>query len=101
MPEEYIYTGEVSGYVYLQGHVDHSGASVDIWNNTTSYNILTATDGSFKVASLIDGTYQFTAEKTGYAGVTINNIEILNSSKYNNVSQVLIISTPPPTPNVN
>jgi hypothetical protein len=98
MPEEYIYSGEISGYVYLQGHTNHSGATITVWDDTTSYATSTASDGYFTIGSLIDNTYHFNADKTGYTGVTINNIEIINSRKYTSISEVLIIHTPPPPP---
>ncbi len=60
-------TGSMSGYVYLSGETDHSGAVVD---NGAGRSDTTDAAGHWSIESLHNGTYHVTASMPGYGDST-------------------------------
>jgi hypothetical protein len=68
----------------LSGHVSDAsggalpGVTMTATNNATGFNrtVITETDGSYRFASLPVGTYDVTADLSGFASVTTRNVEI-------------------------
>ncbi len=93
MTETYVYSGEISGVLKLQGtseNIDplgHSGITINIRNKsqTVTFSITTSISGSFSANTLPDDTYNVVAEKSGYVSISENNFVIINGTKYINV----------------
>lgn len=67
--------GTLSGMVTLSGANDYSGVRIDI-ESLDNYYETTATDGSFTLKYIPEGTYSVMVSKTGYYSQQLDNIVI-------------------------
>jgi len=70
--------GSLSGHVSDASGGTLPGVTVTATNNATGFNrtVISETDGSYRFASLPVGTYEVTADLSGFASVTTRNVEI-------------------------
>ena len=70
--------GEVHGFVYDSSHALVPGAKVTISNSSTGYQHELTTDqsGSYNFANLIPGVFEIKAEASGFASITLTDINV-------------------------
>jgi outer membrane receptor protein involved in Fe transport len=70
--------GEVHGFVYDSSHALVPGAKITISNSSTGYQREQTTDqsGSYNFANLIPGKFEIKAEASGFASITLTDINV-------------------------
>lgn len=85
-------SGIISGFVYLEGKSDLSGADVSVSGVGRIFKTTTGFDGSFAVNGLPAGTYELKAGMGGYLNHAVDGIEVVDEETVELGNSIILLA---------